>query len=92
MLSFFLAHPRFYNQIFSGIDPVGLAGQFLTAAINTSMYTFEMGSILTVIEADLLQKMREMIGWSEGDGIFSPGKILILSTDILSKGVSPRQK
>ncbi len=69
----FLAHPRFYNQIFSGIDPAGLAGQFLTATVNTSMYTFEMGTIMTMIEADILQKMREMIGWTDGDGIFSPG-------------------
>lgn len=68
-----VAHPRFYNQIFSGVDPVGLVGQFLTSAINTSMYTFEMGSVLTLMEADLLQKMREMIGWTNGDGIFSPG-------------------
>ena len=54
---------------------MGLTGQFLTAALNTSMYTFEMGTILTLIEADLLQRMREMIGWSEGDGIFSPGTL-----------------
>ena len=27
------AHPLFYNQLFSGIDHLGMMGQFLTAAI-----------------------------------------------------------
>ncbi len=67
--------PHFYNQLFTGIDEVGLLGQFITAATNTSMYTFEMAPVFSLIEAEVLKKMRELIGWEggRGDGIFSPG-------------------
>ena len=32
-----IAHPRFYNQLFSGVDEMGMLGLFLSAATNTSM-------------------------------------------------------
>ena len=71
-----LDHPYCNNQLgSSGVDQVGLLGQFLTSTVHTLMYTFEMAPVFTVMEANILQRLREMIGWSngEGDGIFSPG-------------------
>lgn len=29
-------HPHFYNQLFGGVDPYGLAGSWITEALNTS--------------------------------------------------------
>ena len=31
------AHPRFYNQLFSGVDMGGLCGVMLTCAANTGV-------------------------------------------------------
>ena len=67
------AHPRFYNQLFSGVDEVGMMGLFLTAVTNTSMYTYEMAPVFSLMEGEVLCKMRELIGWQSGDGIFAPG-------------------
>ena len=50
-----------------------MLGLFLTAAANTSMYTFEMAPVFSLMEGEVLSKMRELIGWKNGDGIFSPG-------------------
>ncbi len=36
-------------------------------------YTFEMAPVFSLMEAEVLKKLREMIGWSGGEGIFSPG-------------------
>ena len=54
---------------------MGLLASFVTSAANTSMYTFEMAPVFSIMEMEVLKKMREMIGWDKGhgDGIFSPG-------------------
>ncbi|KAM9677254.1 glutamate decarboxylase 1-like [Dama dama] len=68
-------HPRYFNQLSSGLDVIGLAGEWLTATANTNMFTYEIAPVFTVMEAVLLKKMCEIIGWreAEADGIFSPG-------------------
>uniref|UniRef100_G1U7N6 Glutamate decarboxylase 1 n=2 Tax=Oryctolagus cuniculus TaxID=9986 RepID=G1U7N6_RABIT len=68
-------HPRYFNQLSSGLDMIGLAGEWLTATANTNMFTYEIAPVFTSMEAILLKKMYEIIGWgeAEADGIFSPG-------------------
>ncbi|XP_045383584.1 glutamate decarboxylase 1-like [Lemur catta] len=68
-------HPRYFNQLSSGLDVIGLAGEWLTATANTNMFTYEIAPVFTVMEKVLLKKMCGIIGWreTEADGIFSPG-------------------
>ncbi|XP_048414441.1 glutamate decarboxylase 1 isoform X3 [Stegostoma tigrinum] len=68
-------HPRFFNQLSSGLDIIGLVGEWLTSAANTNMFTFEIAPVFTIIEEVLLKKMSTVLGWShdETDGIFLPG-------------------
>ncbi|XP_055334180.1 LOW QUALITY PROTEIN: glutamate decarboxylase-like [Paramacrobiotus metropolitanus] len=66
-------HPRFFNQISTGLDLVSLAGEWLTSTANSNMFTYEVSPVFVLIEKIVLQKMRELIGWSSGDGIFAPG-------------------
>ncbi|XP_074652142.1 glutamate decarboxylase 1-like [Tubulanus polymorphus] len=66
-------HPRFFNQLSSGLDMIAVAGEWLTATANTNMFTYEIAPVFTLMEEVTLQKMREYIGWQEGDGIFAPG-------------------
>ncbi|XP_041040090.1 glutamate decarboxylase 1 [Carcharodon carcharias] len=68
-------HPRFFNQLSSGLDIIGLAGEWLTAAANTNMFTYEIAPVFIIMEEILLKKMSTMLGWShnEADGIFLPG-------------------
>ncbi|KAF3843269.1 hypothetical protein F7725_002118, partial [Dissostichus mawsoni] len=68
-------HPRFFNQLSTGLDIVGLAGEWLTSTANTNMFTYEIAPVFVLMEQLTLKKMREMVGWpnGEGDGIFSPG-------------------
>ena len=35
-LSFVTAHPRFYNQLYGGLDQYAVGGAWLTDAVNTS--------------------------------------------------------
>lgn len=68
-------HPYFVNQLFSAVDAYALAGQWLTDALNPSVYTYEVAPVLVLMEEIVLQEMRSIVGWSEGkgDGIFCPG-------------------
>lgn len=68
-------HPYFVNQLFSSVDPYGLIGQWLTDALNPSVYTYEVSPVFVLMEEVVLREMRQIIGWpnGDGDGLFSPG-------------------
>ncbi len=67
------SHPRFLNQLFSGHDIPGIIGEFVASASNTSMYTYEVAPVATLMEQELLRTMRGMVGFDEGEGILVPG-------------------
>ncbi|XP_062337685.1 glutamate decarboxylase 1 [Osmerus eperlanus] len=68
-------HPRFFNQLSTGLDVIGLAGEWLTSTANTNMFTYEVSPVFVLMEQVVLKKMQKIVGWSEeeGDGIFCPG-------------------
>eukprot|EP00064_Thunnus_orientalis_P004386 superscaffoldBa00000396_g4397 len=68
-------HPRFFNQLSSGLDVIGVAGEWLTSTANTNMFTYEVSPVFILMEEVLLRKMQSIVGWSDdkGDGIFCPG-------------------
>lgn len=66
-------HPHFFNQLSCGLDLVSMAGEWLTATANTNMFTYEIAPVFILMEHVVLQKMRELIGWSGGDSILAPG-------------------
>lgn len=57
------------------VDPYGLAAQWVTDALNPSVYTYEVAPVFTLLEAQLLREMRLAVGLDgdHGDGLFCPG-------------------
>jgi len=66
-------HPRFFNQLSTGLDVVSMAGEWLTATANTNMFTYEIAPVFILMEHAVLKKMREIIGYESGDSILAPG-------------------
>ena len=71
-------HPHFFNQLFAQADPVATVGEWVTAVMNASMYTYEVAPVLTCMEKDVLKLMESYLGFLEagkpsGNGIFCPG-------------------
>lgn len=66
-------HPRFFNQLYGGYDPAGLFGEWVTALVNTSMYTFEAAPVATLLEQHLMAHMNRFVGFTNGEGILAPG-------------------
>lgn len=69
----FLGHPRFFNQLSTGLDIVSMAGEWLTATANTNMFTYEIAPVFILMENECLAKMRNIIGFQTGDSILAPG-------------------
>ncbi|XP_035015888.1 cysteine sulfinic acid decarboxylase isoform X2 [Hippoglossus stenolepis] len=67
------SHPRFFNQLFAGLDYHSLAGRFLTESLNTNLFTYEVAPVFVLLETEVLRGLRQLVGWTEGDGIFCPG-------------------
>jgi len=74
------SHPRFVNQNFAGPDPLGVAGDFLGAALNTTGATFEVAPVFTLMEHAVLEKLARLAGFAPSataddipPGMFCPG-------------------
>uniref|UniRef100_T1IV01 Glutamate decarboxylase n=1 Tax=Strigamia maritima TaxID=126957 RepID=T1IV01_STRMM len=67
------AHPHFFNQLSAGMDIVSLVGEWLTATANTNMFTYEIAPVFILMEEVTMQKMREIIGFKNGESILAPG-------------------
>ncbi|KAL7301188.1 hypothetical protein TKK_0006158 [Trichogramma kaykai] len=68
--------PHFHNQLYAGIDIYGLAGAWLTEALNTSQYTYEVAPVFTLLEREIIKRSLELVGYPalpEADGLLAPG-------------------
>jgi len=68
-------HPHFFNQLFGGQEPYGVAGAWLTDTLNASQYTYEVAPVFTMMEKEVLGHMLKLIGFNDGDAIFCPGSL-----------------
>jgi len=50
-----------------------MAGEWLAATANTNMFTYEIAPVFIMMEHEVLNKMREIIGFHAGDSILAPG-------------------
>jgi glutamate/tyrosine decarboxylase-like PLP-dependent enzyme len=66
-------HPQFLNQLYSGFNFPAFIGEIFTALANTSMYTYEVAPVATLIETEMIQLMNNYAGYTNGDGIFVSG-------------------
>ncbi|MFW5658451.1 MAG: pyridoxal phosphate-dependent decarboxylase family protein [Bacteroidota bacterium] len=66
-------HPQFWNQLWSGYTFPSLLAQFVTALTNTSMFTYEMAPLATMMELEIINKLGNYIGWENAEGQLATG-------------------
>lgn len=66
-------HPRFFNQLYSGLEPYSLVGAWLTECLNTNIHTYEVAPVFVLMEQAVMRKLCEKLGFLDGEGIFCPG-------------------
>ena len=54
--------PQFNNQLYGAADSVGIAGEWLAAALNTNVHTYEVAPVFTLMEKAVLAKFANAIG------------------------------
>jgi sulfinoalanine decarboxylase len=64
---------QYLNQLFGGKNLPALLGEFITSLTNTSMYTYEVSPMATLMELEIVRKMNTFTGYAHGDGIFLTG-------------------
>ncbi|XP_052795387.1 cysteine sulfinic acid decarboxylase-like [Mya arenaria] len=67
------AHPRFFNQLYGGLSKYSIAGAWCAEVLNSSMYTYEVAPVFTIMEREIYTKMLGLAGFRGGDAIFAPG-------------------
>ncbi len=67
------ANKQFVNQLYGGLNFPAFVGEIITALTNTSMYTFEVAPVATLIEMELIKRLNQLIGFENGDGTFLTG-------------------
>jgi glutamate/tyrosine decarboxylase-like PLP-dependent enzyme len=65
--------PKFFNQLFSGRDPIATVADMLAAHLNVSMYTYKAAGPLILAENALVEHMLELAGFAGGEGSFTTG-------------------
>ena len=66
-------HPQFHNQLWSGFSLPGFLGDVVTGVANTSIYTYEVAPVATLMELKLIERMNSFLGFAGGEGTFCPG-------------------
>lgn len=64
---------QFMNQLYAGFNLPAFIGEVLTMLANTSMYTYEVAPVATMIEREMISLMNSYTGYSQGDGVFLTG-------------------
>ena len=64
---------NFMNQLFGGFLLPGFISEVLIAATNTSMYTYEVAPIATLIEKEMIYELSKMVGYKNVEGTFVTG-------------------
>jgi glutamate/tyrosine decarboxylase-like PLP-dependent enzyme len=59
---------QFFNQLWSGFDAIGFTAEMLIALTNTSMYTYDVAPVATLIELSLIKRLAEMLGFPATHG------------------------
>ncbi len=68
-----IASRRFYRLLFSGRDPLATLGDLLSTLANTPMHTYRGGGPHVLIENEVLGRMLELAGFSEGEATLTAG-------------------
>lgn len=67
-------HKMFFNQLYVGSDKYTALSELIVALLNTSMYTYEMSSVFTMMENILFDRIKKIFGFNNtADIIMSPG-------------------
>jgi len=67
------AHPEFYKLLYSGQNKEALLGDWVTSLSNSTMHTFQVGPVDTLMELELIKQWNKLVGFDQGEGVMVSG-------------------
>ena len=67
------AHPQYFNQLWAGQSEPALIGSVIESLANTSMYTYEVAPVATLIETEVLNRFKAVFGFDQGEAQVTTG-------------------
>lgn len=64
---------KFLNQLYGGTSDLTWISELIVAVLNTSMATYEIAPLFTLMEKELISEINKMVGFDNCDGIMVPG-------------------
>jgi len=64
---------KFFNLLFSGFSLPGILGELVSSATNTTMHTYEVAPVATLMEFELIQALNNLVGFNQGEGLMVTG-------------------
>ena len=66
-------NPRFLNLLFGGVSLPGLLGEWVTSVTNTTLHTYDVAPLATLMELELIHTLNQWVGFPQGDGVMVTG-------------------
>lgn len=66
-------HPLYNNQLNAGSTDEAIIAEIVTMLTNTTMATYEVSPVATLMEKELVNQLNKKIGFVDGDGIMLTG-------------------
>jgi len=67
------AHPQYFNQLWAGQSTPALVGSVVESMANTSMYTYEVAPVATLVETEVLNRFKNVFGFEKGEAQVTTG-------------------
>ncbi|NEO48707.1 MAG: PLP-dependent decarboxylase, partial [Moorea sp. SIO4A3] len=57
---------QFFNLLFSGSSIPGIIADMVTSATNTTMHTYDVAPVATLMEIELIKQLNSLVGFNPG--------------------------
>ncbi|NET54998.1 MAG: PLP-dependent decarboxylase [Symploca sp. SIO2E6] len=64
---------QFFNLLFSGSNIPGILAEMVTTATNTTMHTYDVAPVATLMEIALMKNLSSLVGFEQGEGLLVTG-------------------
>ncbi|NEQ66014.1 MAG: aspartate aminotransferase family protein [Symploca sp. SIO2D2] len=64
---------QFFNLLFSGSSIPGILAEMVTSATNTTMHTYDVAPVATLMERELIKNLNSLVGFQQGEGLMVTG-------------------
>ena len=65
--------PYFVNQLYGGTHPVAVISEWINAFMNTSMATYDIAPVATLMEKNIISALGGLLDWPLAEGLMVPG-------------------